>query len=51
MIGLPGDSQALDMESTRQAITLAPDMVEFIPPWLLLILLWSFYFSGANIGR
>ncbi|HHV16307.1 MAG TPA: radical SAM protein [Gelria sp.] len=31
MIGLPGDSQALDMESTRQAITLAPDMVRIYP--------------------
>lgn len=31
MIGLPGDNHALDMESTRQAITLAPDMVRIYP--------------------
>ncbi|MDD2372256.1 MAG: radical SAM protein [Syntrophomonadaceae bacterium] len=31
MIGLPGDRHALDMESTRQAITLAPDMVRIYP--------------------
>lgn len=31
MIGLPGDNQALDIESTRQAIILAPDMVRIYP--------------------
>jgi histone acetyltransferase (RNA polymerase elongator complex component) len=31
MVGLPGDNYALDMESTRQAITLTPDMVRIYP--------------------
>ncbi len=31
MVGLPGDSHLRDMESTRQAITLAPDMVRIYP--------------------
>ncbi len=31
MVGLPGDTYARDMESTRQAITLAPDMVRIYP--------------------
>ncbi|HBQ26963.1 MAG TPA: radical SAM protein [Syntrophomonas sp.] len=31
MIGLPGDNHAFDMESTRQAITLAPDMARIYP--------------------
>lgn len=31
MIGLPGDNHTLDMDSTRQAIALAPDMVRIYP--------------------